>query len=763
MLAITTTQSLTLAEPSTIKRSPPSVPPTSSLTSPTSSTWSADNSALFVSSPTAISQFDTSGGLIKTVWSSSDNEPSPVAGLVSKDRGSTLIFSRGQQVHLLETHTGKLSQTFDTHNAPIVALALSNDGTLLASASARAAHVHNLSHGSHTVLRGLPAGAGSLTACAFHPHSRTRLLLAVGTQLLVYDTTRPSGPIKTIPLEKEKGIAGEVVAITSSPFSKTLVAIACSGGIISLVDLDKEKGLFRTLSLHVPLTSLVFSPEGATLYAGTENGKLFVQDLRSLDKPPKSITVSSTGDRVVSISVQKKHKPEDTSAKGATTTTTTSTGSTRPLVQQDVNKKPVRTATAAAEKKPATAVQKTKTGAGGSPVSPRVASGVTAATKARTVSAGAPRAPRARTGSSTSAISPARVAKSGAGGNAERSPTARKVSSGGVAKKRVFSPPKSPLKRTTVASDGEEVGAALDVSVRIESLLALPRGAKKENLDPTSPAAISSASSATSRAASRARTRTASSTRSASTISGLRPESTAAMSVSTAVRASKSSAGPGSISPVPPVPSLPSAISRHTNSRTPSPDLPEPDVHAPVTPVPLGKKGKDRMGVLGLGTPEVERWIRAGEGLDGAAPRDGKRVGFAGDADEQVVPEGETSGHHKGPALAMQVSPRRLPPRTGASSWAPVLSPLRNPAAQPHPASPRAQDLLQTLLRDALYDFRQETHSEIVGLHLDLVRMGRGWRREMREAMEEFGGELKALREENARLREENEHLRRGY
>jgi len=60
-----------------------------------------------------------------------------------------------------------------------------------------------------------------------------------------------------------------------------------------------------------------------------------------------------------------------------------------------------------------------------------------------------------------------------------------------------------------------------------------------------------------------------------------------------------------------------------------------------------------------------------------------------------------------------------------------------------------------------MLDFRQETRAEMVGLHLDLVRMGRGWCREMRAAMQEYVGDLKELWEENRKLREENERLRR--
>ena len=48
-----------------------------------------------------------------------------------------------------------------------------------------------------------------------------------------------------------------------------------------------------------------------------------------------------------------------------------------------------------------------------------------------------------------------------------------------------------------------------------------------------------------------------------------------------------------------------------------------------------------------------------------------------------------------------------------------------------------------------MLDFRQETRAEMVGLHLDLVRMGRTWRRELSTTMQEYVGDLKELREEN--------------
>ncbi|PSR75375.1 hypothetical protein PHLCEN_2v9133 [Hermanssonia centrifuga] len=202
-------------------------------------------------------------------------------------------------------------------------------------------------------------------------------------------------------------------------------------------------------------------------------------------------------------------------------------------------------------------------------------------------------------------------------------------------------------------------------------------------------------------------------------------------------------------------------------------------------------KGKETLGVLGLGTPEVRRWVDAGD-LDREEDilegrREGRRVGFAepepealneiqiqsievlrsGKDQDRLAPGGETE--EATIKMRVQISPRR--PALGSTNLAPAhhTSPLRNfsqsgtGAGDGHTATNPAHDLLHTLIKDALYDFRRETKSEIIGLHLDLVRMGRGWKKEMREAMDQWSSDLKEVREENTRLRGENERLRRGY
>ena len=70
-------------------------------------------------------------------------------------------------------------------------------------------------------------------------------------------------------------------------------------GVLTLVD-----RLFKMVDLKTRITSLVFSPEGAAMYIGTDGGSLLVVDLRSLEKPPKSISASRIGSRVECLVIQ---------------------------------------------------------------------------------------------------------------------------------------------------------------------------------------------------------------------------------------------------------------------------------------------------------------------------------------------------------------------------------------------------------------------------------------------------------------------------
>ncbi|KAK7694029.1 hypothetical protein QCA50_003605 [Cerrena zonata] len=580
-----------------------------------------------------------------------------------------------------------------------------------------------------------------------------------------------------------------IVAIACSPFSKTLIAVACSGGSIGLVDLDKEKGLFRTLSLRTPLSSVSFSPEGASIYAGTENGKILILDLRALDKPPKTITVSQAGERIVCVAVQRKLKPGETTAKSSLV---------KPLSQQDVNKTPARRGPAAPSVEKRTLVAKpTKPSIAVTPPRSRVTSAASTPAKPRSTSAttltSTPKpAIRMRTISTTGISSPATRSVS--------TPARPSTAVGRIGTARKTS-------KTSDAGKDENVkpNDKLDVPVSINDLLDLP-GKRKENVAPKVDSGLGRIrkTSMTSRISSgqSTRPRTISTTSRTSTSSRTVSGTSASGLSSTTARTSPSLKNKHSyeaVSPIPPVPKLPAAFHeeqltsiRFSSSRTPSPDdlsLPE---NIPITPLPKRKdKGKSKevisgMNLLGLGTPEVRRWVEVGD----EEKTNGRKVGFAESkflwhpvrvpVSTVTQETGETETHFQEAKieLTVQISPRRpLPQAKATSSWAAVPSPLRgtnassvNDADDPTGAAHSgpsinnpAHDLLQSLVKDALYDFRRETKAEIIGLHLDLVRMGRGWRKEMREAMEEWSKELNEVREENKRLRHENDRLKRGY
>jgi protein NEDD1 len=243
MLALTTTLSLSLADPLTLKRPPSSLASCLALLSPcVASAWSPDNAYLFLASANTIHQYNPTLNSLTDIYSS----PDTITHLVCKSK-SSLAFATPDKIHVLESTN--VVQTFDS-TAP-TSLALAND--LLAYTSADSAHVYNILLGSHTTLRGINLAGQRITTCAFHPHSRARLLLGVGKQLVVYDTTRSSGPVKTIPMNDAS--TGDIVAVACSPFSKTLVAVASSSGSVGLVDLDKEKGYFTPFSLKAMLIS----------------------------------------------------------------------------------------------------------------------------------------------------------------------------------------------------------------------------------------------------------------------------------------------------------------------------------------------------------------------------------------------------------------------------------------------------------------------------------------------------------------------------
>ena len=232
MLVATTTDSLALVDPSLLKKAPSSISSCLDLLEiPTASSWAPDNNAyLFIASGNTIQQYEPTSNTLGNVYTHEEK----ITHMVAKT-ANCVIFSAANEIRVLEG--SHITQTFTSHKGPVNSLSLSNDNSLLASTSPGAVHVHNLALGSHSVMRGL-AGIEDSTS-TFDLHLRGRLLVASGKQLTVFDTTRPSGPTKTVVLNESA--TGSVLPVACSPFSKSLAAVATSGGFVGLIDLEKEK------------------------------------------------------------------------------------------------------------------------------------------------------------------------------------------------------------------------------------------------------------------------------------------------------------------------------------------------------------------------------------------------------------------------------------------------------------------------------------------------------------------------------------------
>ena len=135
MLAITTTDSLVLADSATIKRSPSLIPSSFPLTSlPTASAWALDNSALFIASNNSIWHYEVAANSISELYVSECT--SPIVHLAVKDPVS-LVFAQDNITYTIQHHPVLVVTPCLTHASTVSSLSLSNDGSFLVSTSVK--------------------------------------------------------------------------------------------------------------------------------------------------------------------------------------------------------------------------------------------------------------------------------------------------------------------------------------------------------------------------------------------------------------------------------------------------------------------------------------------------------------------------------------------------------------------------------------------------------------------------------------------------
>ncbi|KAF8136675.1 hypothetical protein EV363DRAFT_1447032 [Boletus edulis] len=731
MLAIITQDGTSLIDPTSLKNSSGSFPVSTSLECFTNA-WSPDNTQLYLASSSSIKRYTPSEALLEELYRGSDT----VTCLAMKDKSSILFFAAANRVWSLDcTHSpGKVLSSLEPHKNTVTRVSVSNDGTLLASVSASAVIVHDLTQSSHTQLKGLP-DRKPVVCCSFHQHSRTRLLLGVGRDLVVYDSMRPSSPLKTVRIPG----GGDIVGVAASPFSKTLVAVATTNGDVVLVDLDKGNGILKTVNL-------------------------LILDLRSLEKEPKSFIIGDNSASIKAINVQGKPK----SRHGDTSSVKVKSSST--------------VAVKSSPQRPAPSTRSTSVSA--------VVAGYGVKSPARVM-----------------------VASKIRGG-------------GGVTlKKNLLSPARSPLSETRNLGLDPRLAASRSPTL-FRRVKQSQRSRGQEENQETHARPPSPTSELTELAGARQRAKASSSHKMGLDVGrlglGPAPESISGHLAAMRVRSDpplnddpRDEGGPKtttrrivsefietasngrkyrptSAGSAHNKVSSSKAVARtqkqERRSATPdnsddrldlsSPELPR----EPVTPISLWKNTTKppltsatctSSGVLGLASPEVAKWAKGesqkGKGKEKVAV---KKARFAqqpdakessGGSDDEEEEEGsaeiavdERLDEEREQELSLQVSPRRP---TAPPTW--LRSPHRPSTANLN-MNGAAQDFLRNIVHDVMYDFQRETKAEMMGLHLDLVRTGRGWKRELREIMEERNSEIQELKAENRRLKEENERLRRG-
>ncbi|KAH8117122.1 WD40-repeat-containing domain protein [Phellopilus nigrolimitatus] len=794
--------------------------------------WASDNTALFVSAEGSIRRYDSSGHFEKTIHAVGGRVP-----VLAVKGNEALYYAKDDKAYELDCRTGIVTTAFEGPSSSVRSLSLSSDASLLAVASASGCTVHSLEDSTHVTLSGFPSSSpAEIAVCAFHPHSRTRLFVGYGHHLLIYDTNSPTAPVKSITLVSSSAvkIMGEIIAISSSPFSKTLAVVGCSSGLVCMIDLEKEKGLFKTLDVKQPLSSLSFTADGVAMLMGTETGQLLVQNLRTIDKGqnPKKLVISAEGKRIVGLAVQKKLKsasiaksPNAIKAKGPLKQ---SPRTSKPLTTQDINVRP----SPATRRTSASAVQ---------PRSPAVrpVRAMSAADRASGAPARRMKSPKEMATPVPArprrmAISPFTSSMAGSENSMNMSlqletmpsPLAMRCRPLGKAPASIVSlgppPPRSHLNAMTVSIDGKTSAGSKPLAKKLDRIptatetIRSTRSAASASSKPNTVAAFQAKTSPNS-----IRSRTESllskalpSRPSSSALSskehdrlGLKPESrrrtcsavSSSTTVSAGLAARRQKANPA---PALSVASSPDIEDVRLNLPSPTKEMWDDGVSY-TAPLKVAKKLDKRKGRarganalrLEAGKPdEMEEWplsappttVEEGkrrvdfdiveekmqESVSASTSNDDDDVNEEEAASKSNMslspphPKAHMSAARLSPGTALAFSPLRalgLRPSPSQTS-----SPL-NPHALPGPATPgsiapaKAQEFLRALLAPALVDFQQETRAEMLGLHLDMLRLGRDWKREMREAVAEaWEGEVIMLREENKRLREENERLRRG-
>lgn len=246
-------------------------------------TWSPDGKVLAAGGYRTVLMFDT------TSWQLTHTLASPLEGrvtaLVFLPDNATLVIADGAQsqrgiLHFWPFSAARPTATLDAHTDNILSLALNRDGKLLATGSAdNAVKIWDVASRKETAK--LEGHTSHVLALAFNPDGSQLATGGADKELKVWDVRTKEQLIQ---------LGNKTVAVTGLHWNRdgsTIYSINDAGDPKFYTDLkthdgvryNAEAGKERKIpGASAPLFAIAMPPDGKTLYAGSEAGRVFTWD-----------------------------------------------------------------------------------------------------------------------------------------------------------------------------------------------------------------------------------------------------------------------------------------------------------------------------------------------------------------------------------------------------------------------------------------------------------------------------------------------------
>ena len=228
------------------------------------------DTVVVVSSDDKISQWNSDTGEHKKSFAMHP-DCDAIGTAFSPDGITVAVGSVNGTVYLYDINTGELKMIFSEHKDHVIHLAFSPDGKILATTSSEDETIclWDVRTGTHRKIRTEHPRNAGCAGLAFSPDGKT--IASGGGDGTIRFWDAHTGDAK----EVFTGHSSEVRSVAFNP-NGNYIASACASGIIRLWDADTRQPI-RTLNdpkngQIESAYSIVFSPDGKTLFSGADDG-----------------------------------------------------------------------------------------------------------------------------------------------------------------------------------------------------------------------------------------------------------------------------------------------------------------------------------------------------------------------------------------------------------------------------------------------------------------------------------------------------------